>query len=161
MQQSRGVRPTWNGRSFSGKPEPDGTYRWTLRGHSPTGTLRRANGSRKPISGTVRLDTVAPKVSIHAGRARTQHVLRQIPVRWACASGSCRYDISYQIRPHGSTRWTVLHRWLTRTSAHSARLGSKPSEVKVVASNSYRFVVRAFDVAGNESRAETTQPVRG
>ncbi|HTW18738.1 MAG TPA: FlgD immunoglobulin-like domain containing protein [Mycobacteriales bacterium] len=153
------VRPSWNGRAASGKRAPDGVYYWTLTGTSHNGALVRASGAHKTISGTMRIDTVAPKASAHVGREHTVKGRREIAVRWSCrGSARCTYDIGYETRKAGSKHWSSPKRWLTRVSARSATFGAKRWHHLVKAHTSYRFVVHALDVAGNRSTPVVTRP---
>jgi hypothetical protein len=151
-----GVRPHWDGRTSSGKAAPDGIYSWTLSGRGAAGTLQSTDGSSRPITGRIRLDRTAPRPRATHGRVRHRGGQLQVPVRWSCSGGPCRFTVSVAVRSPHTGHWSTATRWLSLTAKTSAVYGSAKVPRRLHPGHTYRFVVVAVDAAGNRSRAVRT-----
>jgi hypothetical protein len=154
------VRPSWNGKLSNGKRAKDGTYQWALTGSGRTGSLRNLAGKAKPVTGSVRLDTVAPRARIVVHHSRHGQGHRTIPMVLSCSGGPCTFQVRFQFRSAGSTHWSKLRPWRSSTPGGRVSFGANGRPV-VKRGRAYRFVVRAIDRAGNRSSAQLSKKVAG
>jgi hypothetical protein len=146
------VRPVWDGRNKAGDRVADGRYVWSLTGSSAVGALRRSSGSSDAITGSVVVDTDAPKASISVAKPKASAVRDGLSLRWSSSEPRCRYTVwvSIQVqRADGSYRWSKAKRWLGTSKTQKVYDGSVPYAVKH--GRTFRFQLRATDEAGNRS----------
>lgn len=143
-----GARPVWPGRTTAGARVPDGIYTWRITGSGPGGALAESAGTRGAMSGTVRLDTVAPRASLSVPR-RTARSGAEI--RWR-ASEASRFTVtvSKRVRKHGRWTWSKPRTW-QRTTAPGARYAGAHVPYRLKPGVTLRFALTAVDAAGNPS----------
>lgn len=143
-----GVRPVWSGLTTSGARVRDGVYTWRIGAAGPGGAMSEGPGSRGASSGTVRLDTTAPRVGLRVP-ASTGHAA--LDIRWGATEHAIfTVTVSKRVRVRGHWTWTAPRTWL-RTTEAAARYTGTRVPYRLVAGETLRFSVTALDSAGNLS----------
>jgi hypothetical protein len=144
-----GARPVWSGLTTSGVRVRDGVYTWRIGATGPGGAMTEGAGARGASTGTVRLDTTAPRAGLRVP-ARSGHAA--LDIRWGATEHSTfTVTVSQRVRLRGHWTWTAPKTWL-RTTAAAARYTGTHVPYRLVAGEMLRFSVTAMDAAGNASR---------